>query len=194
MYAYIIGDIKYIKNEKVIIESNNIGYNLEMSLLDARSLNLNENYKIYTEFVVRQDGVFLYGFTSLDSHAMFLSLTSVSSVGAKAALSLLSTLSVYEIKKAILTNEINELTKAAGVGRKTASRIILELSDKFDINDLEDIMESRTQVDHGVSYDFAIEALVNLGYSKAQASQALDKVYEPKLDLSNLVKLALKEI
>ena len=110
-----------------------------MSLMDIKELNINETYKIYTEYIVREDSVNLYGFVSLEEQELFLNLTSVSSVGPKAALSILSTLYVIEVKKAIVTNDTKLLSQAPGVGSKTASRIILELSDKIELDDLDEI-------------------------------------------------------
>lgn len=160
------------------------------------SLTINENHKIYTEFVVREDGVYLYGFLSIDQLEMFLHLNSVSSIGPKASLSILSSLEVYEIKLAILGNDIKKLTQAQGIGAKSASRIILELSDKinpdsiikedFDILSNEDLSSK--------DYDFAIEALLNLGYSKADATRALKGIDLKGLALSDIVKMALKRI
>lgn len=195
MFSYIIGDVKLIEGELVVIENNNIGYKLQMPLSEADELNINEVHKIYTEFTVREDGVYLYGFISQDSHKLFLSLTSVSSVGPKAGLSILSTLSSYEVKKAIVTSDINILTKAPGVGRKTASRIILELSDKI-VLDENEIVTSKPSKDNAFSekYDFAIDALVNLGYQKSAAQKSLESIDLESLSLSEIVKLALKKI
>lgn len=195
MFSYIIGEIKYIEGEVVIIENSNIGYKVQMPLSEASELLINETQKIYTEFTVREDGVYLYGFISQDSHKLFLSLTSVSSVGPKAALSILSTLSSYEVKKSIVTSDINALTKAPGIGRKTASRIILELSDKIVLDEKQDSVETiKKVINKNENYDFALEALVNLGYQKSAAVKALETIDTQSLNLSEIVKLALKQI
>lgn len=196
MFSYIIGDVKFLGQDYIVLENNNIGYKILMPTKSISSLTINENHKIYTEFVVREDGVYLYGFLSIDQLEMFLHLNSVSSIGPKASLSILSSLEVYEIKLAILGNDIKKLTQAQGIGAKSASRIILELSDKinpdsiikedFDILSNEDLSSK--------DYDFAIEALLNLGYSKADATRALKGIDLKGLALSDIVKMALKRI
>lgn len=195
MYSYIIGEVKFIDEETVILESNNIGYKLQMPLSDTSELAINDTRKIYTEFTVRDDGVYLYGFISQDSHKLFLSLTSVSSVGPKAALSILSTLTSYEVKKAITTSDIKLLTNAPGIGKKTASRIILELSDKI-VLDVEEKEVSKTikKTSQNENYDFALDALVNLGYQRNAAIKALDSLDTNNMSLSQIVKEALKKI
>ena len=195
MYSYIIGEIKLIEKDYVVLESNNIGYRLHMPQVDIDQLNINDNHKIYTEFVVRDDGVYLYGFMSLEEHKLFLSLTSVSSVGPKAALSILSVLSEYEVKKAIVTNDIKALTKAPGIGGKTASRIILELSDKLDLSELiEPREEEIKKLNLNENYQFALEALIKLDYPKSQAQKVLEEIDVENTSLSDIVKLALKKI
>lgn len=194
MFSYIIGEVKFIEGEIVVVENSNIGYKIQMPLSEASELLINETQKIYTEFTVREDGVYLYGFISQESHKLFLSLTSVSSVGPKAALSILSTLTYHEVKKSIVTNDINMLTNAPGIGRKTASRIILELSDKIVLEEKDINVDTVIKVDNkNENYDFALEALVNLGYQKNLAIKALDTIDIKGLDLSEIVKLALKQ-
>lgn len=194
MFSYIIGEVKFIEGEIVVVENSNIGYKIQMPLSEASELLINETQKIYTEFTVREDGVYLYGFISQESHKLFLSLTSVSSVGPKAALSILSTLTYHEVKKSIVTNDINMLTNAPGIGRKTASRIILELSDKIVLEEKDINVDTVIKVDNkNEKYDFALEALINLGYQKNLAIKALDTIDIKGLDLSEIVKLALKQ-
>jgi len=195
MYSYIIGEVKHINKEMIVLENNGIGYKILMPLMDTQELTINETCKVFTEYIVREDGVSLYGFVTQDELDLFLSLTSVSSVGPKAGLSILSTLYVLEIKKAILSNDINALTKAPGIGRKTASRIILELSDKIDINDLDELIEEKT-ISKNISenYDFALEALINLGYQKSVAEKALSSLDVEGMELSQVVRQALKKM
>ncbi|NLW52459.1 MAG: Holliday junction branch migration protein RuvA [Tissierellia bacterium] len=195
MFSYIIGEVKHAKEDVVILENNNIGYKILMSRKSIEKLNINDTEKIYTEFVVREDGIYLYGFISKDELKLFLSLTSVSSVGPKVALSILSALEPLELKKALVSNDINTITKAPGVGRKTASRIILELSDKIDMDDLMDLADnvSDTKTDSN-KYRFALEALINLGYNKAMAEKVLKDIDIDNLELSDIIKTALKKI
>ncbi|MGF0039209.1 Holliday junction branch migration protein RuvA [Peptoniphilaceae bacterium SGI.131] len=196
MFSYIIGDVKFLGQDYIVLENNNIGYKILMPTKSISSLTINENHKIYTEFVVREDGVYLYGFLSIDQLEMFLHLNSVSSIGPKASLSILSSLEVYEIKLAILGNDIKKLTQAQGIGAKSASRIILELSDKINPDSIikEDLDILSNEDLSSKDYDFAIEALLNLGYSKADATRALKGIDLKGLALSDIVKMALKRI
>ena len=133
MISYIKGDIKAISDNGFIIENNNIGYFINSTLTSLSNIQINNEYKIYTSMQVREDDISLYGFYSQEELEMFLLLISVSSIGPKIALGMLSSISSDEIKIAIVNNDINTLTKAKGIGKKTASRIILELVDKVKI-------------------------------------------------------------
>lgn len=128
MFSYLIGEVKILKEDFIVLETNNIGYKIFMPKRNISTLIKNNTYKIHTEFIVREDAVLLYGFENFDDLEMFLNLKQVSGIGPKAALSILSTLSVYEIELAILGSDINTISKAPGIGKKSASRIILELS------------------------------------------------------------------
>lgn len=193
MFSYIIGEVKVIKEEYIILENNNIGYKIFMPLKSISTFIKNETHKIYTEFVVREDGVYLYGFNEIGDLEMFLSLNSVSGVGPKAALSILSTLSIYELKLAIVGNDIKTISKAPGIGKKSASRIILELTDKIDIDTLTDgqIVKPQEFIKDD-NYEAAYEGLINLGFTKQDANNVLKKIDTKNMDLSDIMKQALK--
>lgn len=195
MFSYIIGELKIIKEEFIVIENNNIGYKIYMPQNSISKLIKNEVYKIFTEFIVREDAVLLYGFLDDDELEMFLSLKQVSGIGPKAALSILSTLTVQEIKFAIIGNEVKDLSRAPGVGKKTASRIILELTDKIDIDSIVS-PDNDFEVDNtkNEDYDIAVDALMNLGYTRQDAVNALKEVDFSNLSLSKIIKQALKRI
>lgn len=197
MISYIKGDVSFIGQDYIVLENNNIGYKIYVTRKDIENINIHEDRKIYTEFIVKEDGIYLYGFLDNKDLDMFLLLTSVSSVGPKAALSILSTMETVEIKKAIATNDIKTITNAPGIGKKTASRIILDLSDKVDIESIIVNKENNLVVEAKIDskkYEFALEALVQLGYSKQLASKALSSVDIENMDLSQVIKQALKEI
>lgn len=198
MFSYIIGEIKLIEKDYVVLENNNIGYKIFMASRNISSFVKNETHKIYTEFIVRDDAVILYGFKDLDELEMFLNLNQVTGIGPKAALALLSTLSVYEIKLAIIGNDIKKITTAPGIGKKSASRIILELTDKVDIEHLSNAINVDNKINLTVenkeNYDFAIEALVNLGYNKQDAIKVLNSIDINEMELSDIIKSALKRM
>ncbi|MFM1514408.1 Holliday junction branch migration protein RuvA [Helcococcus ovis] len=197
MFSYLIGEVKILREDYIVLETNNIGYKIFMSQKNISTLIKNNTYKIYTEFVVRDDAVLLYGFENFDDLEMFLNLKQVSGIGPKAALSILSTLTVYEIELAIIGNDINTISKAPGIGKKSASRIILELSDKIDIekiNNIPTISNPKVNIQNSGDYDFAIEALMNLGYTKMDAENSLKGLNIENMDLSDIVKAALKRM
>ncbi|MDO4778573.1 MAG: Holliday junction branch migration protein RuvA [Tissierellia bacterium] len=195
MFSYIIGEVKYIGNSYIILENNNIGYKILMSQRNISNLLLNETHKIYTEFIVREDGVYLYGFYSIEELEMFLNLNTVSSIGPKVSLAILSALTINELKRAIANNDIITITKAQGVGKKSASRIILELSDKIRIEELVGKDDENNQnIMINDNYEIALEALINLGFTKQDAVKKLKGIETAELELSEIIKIALKSM
>lgn len=194
MISYIIGDVRSISESEFVIENNNIGYLIKSSLSTLSIIELNNEYKIYTSLQVREDDMSLYGFYSKDELEMFLLLTSVSSIGPKNAIGILSSLGVDDIKLAIIESDIDKLTKAKGIGKKTASRIILELMDK--IKQMPDIKtnskKTLTKVNEDI--DVAREALINLGYAQNDINHVLNELKTSDLTLEELVKESLKRL
>lgn len=195
MIAYIIGDVRSINEEEFIIENNQMGYLIKSSLSTLSLLELNNEYKIYTSLQVREDDMSLYGFYSKEELEMFLLLTSVSSIGPKNAIGVLSSLSVNDIKLAIVNSDIDKLTVAKGIGKKTASRIILELMDKvkkMPIDPSEQV--SKVSVPLNEDFDVAKEALLNLGYAQNDINNVLIELKDMDLSLEELVKESLKRL
>lgn len=194
MISYIIGDVRSISESEFVIENNNIGYLIKSSLSTLSLIELNNEYKIYTSLQVREDDMSLYGFCSKDELEMFLLLTSVSSIGPKNAIGILSSLEVDDIKLAIIESDIDKLTKAKGIGKKTASRIILELMDK--IKQMPDIKtdSKKTLTNVNEDIDVAREALINLGYAQNDINHVLNELKTSDLTLEELVKESLKRL
>lgn len=194
MISYIIGDVRSISENEFVIENNNIGYLIKSSLSTLSIIELNNEYKIYTSLQVREDDMSLYGFYSKDELEMFLLLTSVSSIGPKNAIGILSSLGVDDIKLAIIESDIDKLTKAKGIGKKTASRIILELIDK--IKQMPDIKTNskKTLTNVNEDIDVAREALINLGYAQNDINHVLNELKTSDLTLEELVKESLKRL
>lgn len=195
MISYIKGDVKEISEEGFVIENNNIGYFINSTLTSLSNIQINNEYKIYTSMQVREDDISIYGFYSKEELEMFLLLISVSSIGPKIALGMLSSISSDEIKLAIVNNDIDKLTKAKGIGKKTASRIILELVDKVkkmalpDANKIEQV--SPVENDNlGVARD----ALKNLGYTENDIARVLNELRDADLSLEGLIKESLKRL
>lgn len=194
MISYIIGDVRSISESEFVIENNNIGYLIKSSLSTLSLIELNNEYKIYTSLQVREDDMSLYGFYSKDELEMFLLLTSVSSIGPKNAIGILSSLEVDDIKLAIIESDIDKLTKAKGIGKKTASRIILELIDKIKQmpNIKTDSKKTLTNVNEDI--EVAREALINLGYAQNDINHVLNELKNSDLTLEELVKESLKRL
>lgn len=196
MISYIIGEIKYIGEDIFVIENNNIGYLINSSFNTIKTLEINNEFKIFTKMNVREDDISLFGFSSKDELEVFELLTSVSTIGPKNAIAVLSTLNVDKIKLAIVNNDIDTLTKAKGIGKKTASRIILELVDKVKkmaVN--EDLTISDTKiVGSNNEIDVAREALINLGYQRNSIDKVLTTLKDTDLSLEQIIKEALKRM
>lgn len=198
MISYIIGEIKYIGEDNFVIENNNIGYFINSSFNTIKTLEINNEFKIFTKMNVREDDISLFGFSSKDELEVFELLTSVSTIGPKNAIAILSTLNVDKIKLAIVNNDIDTLTKAKGIGKKTALRIILELVDKVKkmaIND--DISISNPDIDNITSngeIEVAREALLNLGYQRNSIDKVLASLKDSDLSLEEIIKESLKRM
>lgn len=195
MISYIKGDVKAISEEGFIIENNNIGYFINSTLTSLANIQINNEYKIYTSMQVREDDISIYGFYSKEELEMFLLLISVSSIGPKIALGMLSSISADEIKLAIVNNDIDKLTDAKGIGKKTASRIILELIDKvkkMTLPNLETINKESPVINDNL--EVAREALKNLGYMENDIARVLNELKDTDLSLEALIKESLKRL
>ena len=195
MISYIKGDIKAISADGFVIENNNIGYFINSTLTSLSKIQINNEYKIYTSMQVREDDISLYGFYSQEELEMFLLVISVSSIGPKIALGMLSSISSDEIKIAIVNNDINTLTKAKGIGKKTASRIILELVDKVKKMALPEVSKTNeVKTESSDNLEVAKEALKNLGYMENDIARVLNELRDSELSLEALIKESLKRL
>lgn len=197
MYAYIKGKLDTRGNDYIIIEAGGIGYKISTSLttLEVAGQTGNE-FRAFTHLYVREDNMSLYGFATQEELGMFELLLTVSGVGPKAALALLSAVSPSKFGLAVITDDTKTLTRAQGVGAKLAQRIILELKDKIKKEQL--AMASGTGLDRlavpkeGSRVSEAVSALMVLGYTPVEASKAVASVYADELDLETIIKNALK--
>ncbi len=196
MIVFVRGILENIINNNVIIDCNGIGYNVLVSNLTVSNLpKIGESVKIYTNMQVREDGVSLYGFLSMEELNMFNILVSVSGVGPKLALSVLSSLSPSKVIMAIATDDIITLSKVSGVGKKTAQRVILELKDKVKANDVEiNNIQTNQQLNNLSSNEKqdAIDALISLGYNRSEAIKGVMEVALEGMKTEQIIKLSLK--
>ena len=200
MYAYIKGELAEINTDHIVIEAGGIGYQVFISLQTFDYLpSVGENLKIYTYLYLREDAMILYGFLTKDDLELFKLLISVSGIGPKGGLSILSTLEADDLRFAILSGDAKAISKAPGVGGKTAQRVILELKDKLS---LEDAFEAKTghvqknAVSAGGSVkNDAVMALTALGYSSTESLKAVSAVeITEDMDVEEVLKAALKHL
>jgi len=193
LLEYIKGKIIHIGDEYVIIENNGIGYRIMTSMNTISNINPETtDILLYTHIVIREDGIFLYGFDSAEEIDTFKLLITVSKVGPKLACAILSCLNTSRLKMAIVTNDISLLCKCSGVGKKTAERIILELKDKIDensinygdikLNNLNSILEEVT------------EACISLGYNKYEIRNVLEQIEVENLEIEEIIKIVLRKL
>lgn len=198
MYAYFIGTITEIYNDRIVLENNRIGYNIYMPAGDIESLGTGEEVKIYTYTSVREDAFMLYGFIDRYEMDFFKLLLTVNGVGPKAALNILSGSSVENLQVAIVAQDTKALSKVPGIGTKTAERIILDLKNKISNEDIlggfVSHSNSRAASVDGRIRSEACEALCALGYSSSEAMRALSSLDTDTTDVSELVRLALINI
>lgn len=200
MYAYIKGEIIDISEDNLVLECNNIGYNIRIPLSVAQRLpGIGATVKIYTYTSVREDAFNLFGFLSKDDLEIYKKLIAVNGIGPKGALSILSAMSADDLRFAILSGDAAAIAKAQGVGKKSAERIILELRDKVQFmgsaaTDLEVLTSSDTTAETNAKNE-AIEAMTSLGYSPSDALRAVRQVeLTEDMDAGTILKQALKLI
>lgn len=191
MYYYIKGTLAKKTENYIVIDAGGVGYMINTSLtsiMDAGETG--SDIIMYTYLHVREDVMDLYGFTSIEEKNMFLHLLSVSGVGPKAALAVLSVASPANFAVAVVTNDVKAITKAQGVGPKMAQRIILELKDKLKNEDLEIVADNGENETSAGNKSEAISALVVLGYG-AQEAQKVIRTMDSSLSVEDMIKRAL---
>ena len=201
MIAFMKGTLAGIEETKILLEHDGIGYEIFIPM-DGRAdrLYTGQELMVHTYLHVREDVLQLYGFLTRDDLEIFRLLLGVNGVGPKAALGILSAISADELRFAVLAEDIKTISKAPGIGRKTAQKLVLELKDKLN---LQDAFEKKMEHEYSSSASQEItdarqeaaEALTALGYGSTQALQAVRKVdgWE-KMDVETLLKAALKNM
>ncbi|MCD8157120.1 MAG: Holliday junction branch migration protein RuvA [Clostridiales bacterium] len=200
MYAYIRGTLEEVREDYIVVENNGIGYQISVPMRILEELpERGAEVKIYTYLYVREDIFSLFGFSTQDELAMFRLLLNVSGIGPKGALGILSALSVNDIRFAVVSEDIKTITKAPGIGKKGAQRLIIELKDKISLEDayesaLEDGLQEVPETMQIVKKE-AMEALVALGYSSADAARALSGIeISDDSDVETVLRMALRSM
>ena len=202
MFYYLSGDLAYRDINTCVIDCGGVGYKLTVSYTTSDSLltKVGTRVKLFTHLSVREDGVELYGFASYEEKECFNRLTSVSGIGPKAAMSILSTLTPEKLAVAICTEDAKAISKAQGIGLKSAQRIILELRDKISKDVMNDtsILKETVDTSHIMTKNSnlteAVEALTVLGYDKNTILSALKGIETANTDVGEIIRLALKKL
>lgn len=202
MIAFLKGKIEELEETKAIVDVNGVGYGVFITGRDAGILSGNrETVKLYTYLQVREDAMQLYGFLKKDDLHVFQLLLGVNGIGPKAALGILSVLSANDIRFAVLAGDAKAISRAPGIGAKSAQKIILELKDKFDLQETFDSSLAETENDAVVSagdrqiQDEAVQALVALGYPAGESLKAVRSVQPTEnMTTEDLLKAALRNM
>ncbi len=195
MINFIRGTVVSKNNDYVVIECNGIGYKVSVSDNTLNRIAVSAEMQIFTYMSVSENAIGLYGFLSNDELSMFNMLISVSGIGPKVALQILSSFTPSELMIIIIGEDSKTMATAKGVGTKTAQRIIIDLKDKMKEvsvgNDKVASLDIHNEVDDNSVVD-AIDALIVLGYSKMEAVKAVNSVYKEDADVQSLIKESLK--
>lgn len=202
MISYVKGELAAVSEDRVIVDVGGVGFDIYMS---GQAISMlppaGEDVKIHTYLNVREDAMQLYGFLTRDDLQVFKLLIGVSGIGPKGGLAILSCLTPDDLRFAVLSSDAKAISKAPGIGKKTAEKLIIELKDKLR---LEDTLEHLAESDDGAegqngtgnsSQSEAVQALVALGYGSTEALKAVKKAAPgPDADVEDILKAALKQM
>ena len=200
MISYIKGTVAFKGNDYIVIENHGIGYQIKVPSRVLDSMESGENVMLHTYLYVREDVLALFGFSSMQELDTFQILLGISGIGPKVALSVFSTMTVEDLYYAVFSEDAKSIAKTPGIGPKGAKRMIIELKDKLNLEDLESVsMKEETgaslQAGDGDSISDTVQALTALGYSNGEAYRAVRGVSDADtMDAEQLLKEALKII
>ena len=196
MISYIKGELTEILEDAIVVETGGVGYNIMVPASLFRELPpVGRQVKIYTHFQVKEDAMSLYGFFTREDVRIFRMLIGVSGIGPKGALGILSVLTPDDLRFAVLAEDVAAISKAPGVGKKTAQKCIIELKDKLSLQEAVEIKLAHNQTSSAVEddpRDEALQALVALGYSASEAMRAVKVAQGDTVE--DLIRSALKQM
>lgn len=187
MIGKLKGNVDLVRKNFAIIEVSGVGYRVFLSEISLGKVSAKKEVELYIHTNVKEDHIHLYGFEAMEELEMFELLLSISGVGPKAGLGILTIASPATIKSAIKKGEPEVLTKVSGIGKKTAERVVLELRNKIDSIMISDDSEPETEYE-------VIEALIAMGYSTSEAREANKSIPKELEDISEKMKFALKSM
>ena len=193
MITYIKGRLSEKSPTNVVIETNGIGYWINISLTTFSQIPNHENIKLYTHLQIKEDSHSLFGFYTLKEREIFRLLISVSGVGTSTARTMLSSLTPKDVQNAILSDDTDRIKSVKGIGLKTAQRVIIELKDK--IKNLQGVDEIY-QKSNNTNKEETLSALEVLGYSRRNSEKVIDNLIQgdPERSVETLIKLALNKL
>ncbi|MBQ8555209.1 MAG: Holliday junction branch migration protein RuvA [Clostridia bacterium] len=198
MYAFIEGQVCEKTANTLVLLAGGVGYQLSCSMTTLQAAPITgETMRCYTWLSVREDAMELFGFATREERQLFQSLTSISGVGPKMALGLLGSMPLRDLSLAILLGDVTALSRAPGIGKKTAQRIALELKDKIsqaDVNAPGAVASASAAPLTADNFAEAIEALTALGYSAVEARDALSRIENKDAPVDELIRLALRSM
>ncbi|MBS5325484.1 MAG: Holliday junction branch migration protein RuvA [Lachnospiraceae bacterium] len=202
MISYVRGELTAVEKDKVIVDVGGVGYGVFMPEASMGMLpQMGEEIKLHTYLNVREDAMQLFGFLTRDDLEIFRLLIGVSGIGPKGGLSILSKLTADDLRFAVLSGDAKAISSAPGIGKKTAEKVIIELKDKLDLEEMlepKDISPSAEPVGGGLAEEIqteAVQALVALGYGSTESLRAVKKVdLEQAKTVEDVLKQALKNL
>lgn len=193
MIALLSGNIVHKSVNQIIVDVNGVGYRLLIPLSSFYSLPDEGAVRLHVHTHVREDAISLFGFLTLEEKEMFVLLLTISGVGPKLALNILSNIPVNDLKCALTQGNIKQLSSLPGIGKKTAERLVLELKEKIPGGAFETASAGTPAAAAGDQREDALSALVNLGYKESLSKKALDNLeIAPGSSLEEILKAALK--
>ncbi len=188
MIAQLTGTVSYLDIKHLILNVNGVGYKVFVTAEDLAGLPIGTETLVWVHTTVREDAFDLYGFTKLENHDFFELLITVSGIGPRSALGILSATSAENLREAIVSGETSYLTKISGIGKKMAEKIVLELRGKVEDE------QGTPKTARGKNDVDALDALRALGYSHKEAREAMEKVPADIKDPAEKVRAALKNL
>ncbi|MBR3864201.1 MAG: Holliday junction branch migration protein RuvA [Clostridia bacterium] len=195
MIGYVSGKVIYSSENTVLLECGGIGYEINCSVAAYSKLMQNREGGVYTYLQVKEDGIALYGFATIDEKNMFLKLISVSGVGAKMGITLLGGMSLNDLAVAIAASDVKKLSSIKGLGKKTAERIIVELRESVGKGTVKKSEIFQISASSSQDADNAITALISLGYQKSVALQAVNNaLMQGAGTIEDIIAFALRSL
>ena len=192
MIAHISGEVAEKFGNSVIVDVHGVGYELALTAIDTETTVVGKTYKFYTYHSVRENGEDLYGFSSLAAKKLFELLISVNGIGPKSGMAILSLADPEDVRNAIANADTTFVSKASGVGKKSAERVIVDLRDKVGLPSRVGTTAIFTPAQTTVEKDDALDALIALGFPLKEATEALEQV-DRTLPVEEIIRLALKQ-